>query len=333
VSRSATLLGVVLLALPAAAQRAQHAAPRAKAPVRGPVARAEDRETLMARAQTELAAGRRSEAARILRSVAERFSSVRALVQLADLESSSGDAAAALGTLRKAREIAPNSEGVLSALAQLSLDAGTPLPALLALEPLTRMCPTVARYHYLRGVALMQGGDMPAATLSFRQAQLLAPEELRTLVALGISLNNQKLYAEAKAQLTHGLDLAPGDAEAMAALSESEEGLGELLPAEGHAKRVLEKLEAHATANFVMGKVRLTQGRLEEARAFLETAAAADPGASRVHYALSLAYARLGDDARSREELARYQQTQKEALERATQLRAATGQGGGGMHP
>src|SRR5918996_204993 len=84
----------------------------------------------------------------------ERPESVRALMQQARQQSARGDAPGALESLGRAREIAPNSEEVLAAFAQVSLATRTPVPAIVALDALTRICPTVAQYHYLLGVAL-----------------------------------------------------------------------------------------------------------------------------------------------------------------------------------
>ena len=125
------------------------------------------------------------------------------------LQSEDGDAAGALDSLRRARAAAPNSEGVLSAFAQMSLAAGAPVPAIRALESLTRICPTVAQHHYLLGVALMRAGDMPAAVEALRAADRLEPDRALTLVALGIALNNRQLYADAKPFLARSLALEP----------------------------------------------------------------------------------------------------------------------------
>ena len=51
-------------------------------------------------------------------------------------------------------------------------------------------------------------------------------------MALGLAFNSQKLYAEAKPPLLRSLEIEPDDLEALAALAESEEGLGELEAAE-----------------------------------------------------------------------------------------------------
>jgi tetratricopeptide (TPR) repeat protein len=254
--------------------------------------------------------------------------SVKALLQLARLQSGQGDAAGALESLARARALAPNSEDILSASAQVSLAVRAPVPAILALEPLTRMCPTVAQYPYLLGVALMQAGDMLAAVEPLRQAERLEPGRVLTLVALGLALNGRKLYGEAKPHLMRGLELEPDNVEAVAALAEAEDGLGEVREAEAHAERALAKATSHATANLVLGMVRMKQERYAEARDALEKAVAADPASPKAHYQLSLAYARLGDDGRSQKEVELYQRKLREIEERVNQLRTETGLSG-----
>src|SRR5687768_2650951 len=125
------------------------------------------------RAGQEVQTGRRAEAKRLLAAAADRFTSVRALMQLARLQSEDGEAAKALATLDRARTLAPNTEEVLTAIAQVSLAARRPVLAILALEPLTRLAPTVAQHHYLFGVALMQAGDMPGAVDALEKARRL----------------------------------------------------------------------------------------------------------------------------------------------------------------
>src|SRR4029453_9819989 len=133
--------------------------------------------------------GRRAEAKRLLAWAGARFESVEALLPLSRLKSEDGEAAAALDSLRKARAAAPNSEDVLSAFAQMSLAAGAPVPAIVALDSLTRICPTVPQHRYLLGVALRKAGDMPAAVDALREAERLEPNRPLTLLALGIALN------------------------------------------------------------------------------------------------------------------------------------------------
>jgi len=251
--------------------------------------------------------------------------SVRELLQQARAQSSAGNSAAALESLRQARALAPNSEEVLSALAQVSLAAHAPLPAITVLEPLTRICPGVAQYQYLLGVALMQAGDLVAAVEALQQAQRLEPDRELTLVALGLALNGRKMYLESEAHLRRSLELQPGNIEAIAALAEAEEGIGNLEEAEVLARRVLASSDAHATASLVLGLVLMKHERYAAARDALLKAVVANPVSPRAHYQLSLAYARLGDQASSEKHLELYRLKLREVEERATAVRNRTG--------
>jgi Tfp pilus assembly protein PilF len=74
----------------------------------------------------------------------------------------------------------------------------------------------------------------------------------------------------------------------------------------------------------------MKQGRYEEARELLETAAAGDPDSPKVHYQLSLAYARLDDRARSEEHLERYRQALDDVARQAEEFEQAARRGDGG---
>ena len=282
-------------------------------------------------ADAEVQAGRRAEAKRLLAAAAERFTSVRALMQLARLQSEDGEAANALATLDRARTLAPNTEEVLSAIAQVSLAIRRPVLAILALEPLTRLAPSVAQHHYLFGVALMQAGDMPAAVDALEKARRLDPAHSLTAIALGIAFNNRKMFAEAKSVLERVLERDPDNVEAIAALSETEEGLGNLDSADTHAARALTAAPTHPTAQLVIGMVLMKRGRHAEARAALELAAAADPDSPKIYYQLSLAAARLGDAKGSARNRELYQQKLRAMEARIEELRRAGMPSRGGM--
>jgi tetratricopeptide (TPR) repeat protein len=251
--------------------------------------------------------------------------SVKALLQLARTQSGNRDAAGALDSLGRALKIAPNSEEVLSAYAQVALAVHVPLRAIAALDPLTRICPTVAQYHYLLGVALMQIGDMSLAVDSLSEAERLEPDRALTLLALGLVLNNRKTYDEAKRFLLRSLELEPESADAIAALAEAEEGLGDLSSAETHARRALERSGANPSANLVLGLLSMKQQRYADARDAFVKVVTADPDSSKAHYQLSLACARLGDEACSQAHLDLYRQKMREIEDRVVQLRTQTG--------
>jgi len=283
------------------------------------------RAAALQRAQQELAAGRRAEAKRLLADAADRFRSVQAMMFLSRLQSEEGDAAGALDSLRKARALAPNSEDVLSAFAQMSVAAGAPVPAAVTLEALTRMSPDVMQYHYLLGVTLMRIGETLNAVNSLRAAQQLDPNRALTLLALGIAHNSLQQYGDAKAVLARALALDPASGDTQAALAEAEQGLGELDAAAKHAGQVLATTPQHATANLVAGLVAMERSQYTVARAAFERAVQADPLLFKAHYQLSLACTRLGDDAAASKSLEQYRQTLRGVQKMIDELRAATG--------
>ena len=283
------------------------------------------RATTLQRAQQELTSGRRAEAKRLLAVAAERFRSVQALLLLSRVQSEDGDAAGALDSLRQARTLAPNSEEVLSAFAQMSLAAGAPIPAVVALEALERMVPDVMEYHYLLGVARLRVGDSLRAVTALSAAERLDPNRALTLLALGIAHNSLQQYADARSVLARAVELDSRSVDTLAALAEAEQGLGELEAASKHAQQVLATVPQHATANMVAGLVAMDRSQYANARAALERAVQTDPLLFKAHYQLSLACARLGDEAAAGRHLERYRQVMRDVQRMIQELKMATG--------
>ncbi len=292
-----------------------------------------ERELGLRLAAIEQAAGDDAAAQRQLRAVAERYESVRALLELARLESGRGDHESALGSLRRALGIAPNSEAVLRAHAEVSLAAAAPIAAVWTLEPLARMHPERVEYPYLLGVARLKVGDAAGAAETLERALALEPRRALTLIALGLAYNNQKRFEEAREHLVRSLRLDPENPEAMAALAQAEEGLGELAEAERHARRALARNPAHSLAHLVVGMVRMKQGDYAAARDALLRSVEANPGSVKARYQLSLAYARLGDGESSKNQLALYREALARMEEALIELNTRTGTGSGGMRP
>jgi protein O-GlcNAc transferase len=315
------ILGVTLASVPAWGQTAKPSAPTL------------DRDTTLARAQDALAAGRRAEAMRLLRSAADRFRSVRALWQLARLQSEDEDAVGALASLERALALAPNSEEVRGARAELLFAMGRTMEAMQTVAPLTRMCPTVARYHYLLGAARLRQGDAEGAIGSLRSAEQKEPRRASTLIALGRALVESKLYAEAKPYLLRSLELEPENAEAAAVLASAEEGQGNLAAAETLAQRALTRGEGNATAHLVVGLLRLRQEKYGEAKAALLKAVAADASSARAQAALGEVYEKLGDPVGARKHRELERQRRKEIEARVSERRAQAGQWEGGTLP
>jgi len=314
------LAALLLFAPPGAPARAARPPSTAAAP---------DRQELIARAEAAAARGQTAVAARLLQEAVARFGSVRALLLLARLQAGAHDAEGAAASLQRALALAPNSEEVLLAAAELFLGRRAPVPALRVLEPLTRLCPSVGQYRYLLGVALMQAGDMADAVDALREARKLEPDAPRTLVALGAALNDRKQHEEARTHLRRALELTPDGVEALAALAEAEAGVGDLAAAEEHAGRALALRPGDATAAVVLGAVRVKQERYGEAREALQKAIAADPDSPKAYYLLSLAATRLGDAPAAQRALDTYQRKLKEREDGVQRVRKETGLGGG----
>ena len=259
-----------------------------------------------------------------LEALAVERGSVRAWLELARRRAAAEGPAAGLDAVRRALDLAPNSEDVLSVWARLNLAAGRPTRALSALEPLVRLHPDDPEYTYLLGVTWLQVGELIEAVESLERAVTLRPDRPRPKIALGLAWNAQKRFAEARDVLDAALRLAPDEPEALAAYAESLEGLGQLDDAERYARRTLEST-AHPTAHLVLGMVAMKRGDYPVARASLEQAVALgdarDAAPPKAHYQLSLAYARLGERELSERHRRLYQEAQDATERRLLELR------------
>lgn len=267
-----------------------------------------ERDLALKLAIAELAAGENRSAESRLRSIAERHESAQALVLLARLQLSRGEAEAALGTLDRAREVAPNAREVLDLEARAAFDADRLPRALTALDALARMHPAVPEYPYRLGLAQMKIGDVQGAVAALEGARELDATRVSIHVSLGLALNAQSRYEEGKSAFQTALRFEPASTLAMGGLSEAELGLGRLEEAERLAGRALALDPGQGAANLTLGVVRLKQERYQEARDALLRAAEASPDDSKVHYQLSLVHARLGDPEASRRALERYRE-------------------------
>lgn len=259
--------------------------------------------------------------------------SVRGLIQQARGQAREGNHWQAAEILERARMIAPNSEEVLSDYAENSLAAGNPGGAMDALEPLTRMHPSVADYLYLLGVAQLKIKALDPAVDTLRRSLELDPDRALTWIALGLTFNTQKRFAEAKEALVHSLEIEPEDVEALVALAEAEEGLGELELVEVHANRALALAGSHPGAYFALGKARMSQGNFAEARDFFLETIALSPDSAKTHYQLSLAYTRLNDPVNAKKHQELHQQATAKESAQIVEMRARAGMGMAGMGP
>jgi predicted Zn-dependent protease len=192
----------------------------------------------------------------------------------------------------------------------------------------------LARPRRRRVVAVAAGAAQGLAGLNVLLVTIdTLPVHNLTLIALGIALNNRKMFDDARPRLLRAPDREPDNVEALAAMAETEEGLGDLDAADRQAGRALAAAPTHPTANLVVGMVLMKRGRYAEARDALERAATADPDSPKVYYQLSLAYARLGNAAQASRHQELYQQKLRAVEARIEEIRSAGVPSGGDLHP
>ena len=284
-----------------------------------------DRDLGLTLAEIELAAGQPEAARRQLRSLDKRFGSVEALLRLASLEDLEGREKQALDAAARAARQAPNSEEVLLTHARLALEVGVVNSAARSVEPLVRMCPEEPEYRVLLGRAWRQRRKMGEAAEAFLKAVEIDPDYLPAFLPLGLALNHESRFDEARRYLERYLEAHPGDLDALAGLAESEQRLGEPAAAERRARGVLAQDPANARAHLVVGLVLADRGDFAAAREALQRAVGADPLLAKAHYQLSLACARLRDRACAEAHLERYQRALEGPEATYVQLQPAAG--------
>ncbi len=262
-------------------------------------------------ADLEIDAQRIAAANHQLRSLSRRFQSARASVLLSRNAQHLGNRKGAVDASRRALELAPDSEEVLVLHTRNALTAKLADDAAKAVEPLARMHPEVADYQFLLGSVWQALGNPREAAEAYLRAVQLEPGHQPTLLPLGLALNHESRFAEAKPFLDQALAQAPSDSDILAALAEAEERLGQTSSAEARARQALSSDPNNATAHLVLGLIDMAQGRFEAARQTLEKAVASDPQLTKAHYQLSLACARLGDGVAAKHHLEIYRQAQE----------------------
>jgi Flp pilus assembly protein TadD len=290
-----------------------------------------ERELAFQLAALEISSGDVAAGEELYERIAIEFDSVRAMLELGRSLARRGESKLALNVLYRAKELAPNSEDVLSAYGRLCVEHEAPVAGMQTLDALTRLHPEVAEYWYLLGIARLQLAESDGVERALRKSLEIDPQQVLPMFALGMSYRDQKRFAEAKEMLNRSLKLMPSFPDAYVVLAEVEEGLRELDLAEQHLDRAFELGGESPAGLYVLGKIRMTQGRYEEARDALLASIEKDPRPRKAHYQLSLAFARLGDKNNARKFLEEYRKATKEAEDLLIKMRTDAGLGVSGM--
>jgi tetratricopeptide (TPR) repeat protein len=148
-----------------------------------------------------------------------------------------------------------------------------------------------------------------AAQACFENAARLAPTDPRWPYYLGVIHQKRGDFAAAAARFARALELRPQDAPALLRLGEVELQRGDLTAARRRFEAALPLPGAAAAAHFGLGRVALGQDDATTAATaarHFETALGLQPGASVIRYQLAMAYRRLGQTDKARQQLAGY---------------------------
>ncbi|HYG64684.1 MAG TPA: tetratricopeptide repeat protein [Thermoanaerobaculia bacterium] len=160
-----------------------------------------------------------------------------------------------------------------------------------------------------RGRAFLVYELADAARACFENATRLAPSDPRWPYYLGVIHQKKGDFAAAAASFARTLELRPQDAPALLRLGEVDLQRGDLAAARRRFEAALPLPGAAAAAHFGLGRVALGQDDATTAATaarHLETALGLQPGSSVVRYQLALAYRKLGQTGKARQQLSGY---------------------------
>jgi tetratricopeptide (TPR) repeat protein len=159
-----------------------------------------------------------------------------------------------------------------------------------------------------------------AASICYRRASALAPDSSRWLYYLGVVETSLGHYDQALAALRDSLKLAPGDLPARLSLAAGLLVTGDLPESLRAYEEVLRDTPTCARAHYGLGKVLESRGNWTAAADSYRKACDAYRDYGAAHYALAMAYRRLGDDSLSKEHLASFEKHQDDAPPREDPL-------------
>lgn len=135
-----------------------------------------------------------------------------------------------------------------------------------------RLQPSEFRWPYYAGYLAMLAGNLDQALIDLERARAIDPDYPSLAMRLGKVRLDRSELAEAQAAFASVRDVP----------------------------------ELSAPAHYYLGQIAVLERRFEDAIPLLETALAADPAATEVHYPLAQAHRALGDEARARDHLDRF---------------------------
>lgn len=230
-------------------------------------------------------------------------SNEQAYTWLGIVELNTGHPEKAVGPLDRAAELNPKDENVLDYRVQAHLAV-----AKQSYGQIYKLDPTSWRLHQLDAVIDSQAGDHQHAVENYQKAIQLSPQQPALYEALGWEYRALNENALAVKAFTEQLKLAPGNPIAMYNLASSEAEAGQAEEALPLLEQVVKLYRVPSQADYYLGRVLASVGRYKEAAAeFARATELSGEIQQRSWYELSHVYRRLGDEAKAREAVLKYQ--------------------------
>jgi Flp pilus assembly protein TadD len=227
-----------------------------------------------------------------------------ALLGMALVSQSKGDAQSASAYLARARVLIADSPELLYRYAVVALKSQQFDDARSALEKAAQLKPNEPAYLVALGAVWLKKPDLFESERVFRRALALQPDNSQAQMYLGYILLKQKKYGEAREWLEKSTAKETAAPETFYYLGVIAQEQNEDERAVGLFENAIRLQPAYANAHIALGALYLKQKNYERARAELETGARLSPDDSKAHYNLARLYALLKDQPRAQAEMA-----------------------------
>ena len=258
-----------------------------------PLARSDEPRVIALLARARIAQGRPIDAARLLEARLRRRDEASWLGLLGEAYEAAEMPGRAIPAYEAYLLREPDDVDALGRLADLAARGGSPVEASSLLDRLERLEPTSPEWPRRHGLLLLQTDRYDAAAEALGAAVALDPDETETRFLLAEA---QFLAGQVERSVAH-LDAClerDRDDRYLLAHAECLRALGDPEAAAAEIAEVLDRSPGDPRALRLSAELCLERGDHPRALELLERALEADPDDWRVHYQLSIVYARLG---------------------------------------
>jgi predicted Zn-dependent protease len=236
--------------------------------------------------------------------LAAQNDSADALLGMALVAQSKGDAQSASLYLSRTRELIADSPEMLYRFAIAALSSKLFEESRSALERAVQLKPDEPAYLVALGAVWLKKPDLFEAERVFRRALELQPINSQAQMYLGYILLKQKKYAEARGWLEKSIGKDTAAPETFYYLGVIAQEQNEDERAVEFFENAIRRQPSFANAHVALGSLYLKLKNYERARRELEAGAKLNPEDTKAHYNLARLYALQKDQRRAQEEMA-----------------------------